>query len=1485
MVSYGRRSRLISFLLCLLASTLSIAASSGAQAVQDSLSQPRISKAIDESRLATLQGNTHRLAQAKFDRGVAPASMPASRLLLVLMRSQQQEAYLQTYLNAVQDANSPDYHQFLTPEEFGKKFGVADSDLQAVQTWLKGHGFTVNRVSKSRMTVEFSGTAGQVKSAFHTELHSYVANGVQFWANNADPQIPSALAPVVAGVASLNSLKPKAQIVRGPSGFYNAATHSITPAYTNGNTSSGYYIFLGPADAATIYDTPTALNPNVAGTAYDGTGVTIGILGDSNIDTTQNDNYRSTFGLPAKATTVVIDGNDPGENDDAVEAYLDTEAAAGIAPNANVILYTSAGSDLNPGLNLAIMRALDDNQADILNLSFLGCEVDQGTAGNLYILDIWEQAAAQGMAVTVASGDSGSAGCDNQNAETMANLGLAVNGLASTPYNIAVGGTDYDALYSNFPSSFTSYVDISNTLPNHRSALKYIPEKPWNDSTIVNSTLASNEPLSVDTGNTNSDNIVGAGGGISSLYPVPTWQNGFATGSGRNLPDVSLLSGNGFYGALWGICTDLDPNGPDCTAGATGNSFNLTGVGGTSASAPAFAGMLALIEQKAGSRLGQADPVIYNLAKSKYATVFHDITTGNNSVNCVAGSTDCSTDTAGYPFMTGYNAGTGYDLASGLGSVDASNLLSDWASAGLVASTSSLKLNGGTVALNITHGQSVSVATAVSGSSGTPAGVVGLVDSLSPASEPNNEAIAYYTLASGDAAATTNSLPGGSYQVSAHYSGSSVYAQSDSNAISVTVAPEGSTTVITGVTAYDPATGNESATPYYGFNYLIDAQPYGNSSSAANPDGFATGSITIKSGSTTVGTAALGSDGVAELVTSTIPGGTTSLVATYPGDASFNASTSSPYSLAIVPAVTNLSASSSTSITGAPNSVTITAYLTADSLGVAPTGTVTFQDNSKNLGSVPIVGSAAVGTAQAGGTATFATPTLVAGSHSITPVYSGDANYGGSTATAIPVTINSIGVTLTVVPPTTLSPINQPINVTVELLPYVSDGLPAPTGTVTLSFNSQTLPTVNVVNNSATFTIPANTLSVGSTVVTANYSGDQYYGATSATGNVNTKNVGTIVPTVTVSAPIGTVNYPVTVTVNVAGVQGSPAPTGVVYLSNSFNYESQATLANGPVSFTITANLEQGANTLTATYVGDTVYDNAIGTATVTLIATPGITITPYNPTTVVDQALALTVSVGGPQGIPPPTGTITLSGGGYTSPATQLTTGSASFTIPANSLALGTFNLQASYSGDANYLAANVTDIVTVTPIPVPGLTIAGNAITVAPGATTGNTSTITITPSGGFTGAVTLSCTITPIAASDPATCSVPTSVTITDTTAQTVTLTATTTAASSALNRPPQLFWPAAGGGTLALVLLFGIPGKRRKWRTMLGMFALLVAITSVVLACGGGSSGGSGGGGGGGGGGGNPGTSAGNYTINVAAVSGSVTANAAVTLTVQ
>lgn len=194
----------------------------------------------------------------------------------------------------------------------------------------------------------------------------------------------------------------------------------------------------------------------------------------------------------------------------------------------------------------------------------------------------------------------------------MAVNGLGVNGLGSTPYNIAVGGTDFDVLFNNF----TSYVDVTNSLPNHRSALQYIPEEPWNDSTFPNTTILQSIPISVASHYASPDDIVGGGGGISAVYPTPGWQSCFGSSTGRSLPDVSFLAGNGLYGAGWGICTNLDTDAKgnpiaDCAAGSTGNSFNLTGLGGTSAAAPAFAGMLALLKQKVGARLGQADYALY----------------------------------------------------------------------------------------------------------------------------------------------------------------------------------------------------------------------------------------------------------------------------------------------------------------------------------------------------------------------------------------------------------------------------------------------------------------------------------------------------------------------------------------------------------------------------------------------------------------------------------------------------------------------------------------------------------------------------------------------------------------------------------------------------------------------------------------------------------------------------------------------------------
>ena len=1488
----------------------------GAQQQQTTVPAARITQKINETSLTSLRGNTSPLALAKNDIGPAPGSKAASRLILVLTRSAAQEASLKTWLSSVQDANSPNYHQWLSPEEFGKRFGVSDADLATVQAWLQSHGFTVNKVPAGRTYVEFSGTTAQIETAFHTSIHSFLVNGVPHWSNTSDPQIPTALTPVVAGVAKLNDFNPRSNAVRGPSGIYNETTHRIEPSFTLGDATNGYTIFLGPADAATIYDTPTSLNPNHGSSLYDGTGVTIGIAGDSNIDVTQNANYRATFGLPAKPTTVVVDGADPGENGDAVEAYLDTEVASGIAPNANVILYTAADTYLSPGLFLAISRAIDDNQADVLNVSFGSCEVAQGTAANQYIYNLWQQAAAQGISVTVSTGDSGSAGCDNENTELQANFGLAVNALASTPYTIAVGGTDFDTLYgASFPASFTQYVDVTNSLPNHRSALKYIPERPWNDSTFPgdNNNLSANVPWTATQYAFNA-NIVAGGGGASSCvqlngssciagYPVPSWQSGVAaSSSGRNLPDVSFLAGNGLYGAIWGLCTDMDTdaNGnpiTDCAGTpTTGNNFNLTGVGGTSASAPAFAAMLALVKQKVGSRLGQADYVLYTLAKSQPA-VFHDVTAGNNSVACTAGSPGCQSTTNGYYFMSGFNAAAGFDEASGLGSVDVTQLASNWAGAGLTATTSSLTLNGSTAALSITHGASVAVSVGVTGSGGTPAGNVALVDSINPATVPNSGSIGAFTLSNGAATGTTTSLPGGSYNVSAHYGGSQTFAESDSNSIAVTVNPESSTTTLSVKGYFDPDTGNPSTTPYYGYIYLIDARPYGNSASASSPNGAATGTITFKSGTSTIGTAALASDGVAELQTGTVPAGNDSLTAAFAGDGSFQASTSSPVTLNVQPALTQmqLTTGAATYNVGAPVAMTATfvdlyGSPHLDSIGAAPTGTVTFKDGSTTLATVPVSATAGSSIAYVTGSAKYTASQLSWGSHTLSAIYNGDSNYAASSiGQSAYIYITGAIPSMTVQPASTTIKINQTLLVTATL--GASGSLPVPTGTVTFTVTKldmtpiYTSPAVAVSSGSASFTIPANTLTLGPVVVVAKYSGDSDYVGASSTAQIQVNSSGTVTPTVSLTLPTGTVNgtFPVTVTVN--GPSGDPTPTGSVMITGSVFMTFP--LVNGSANINYGFALPPGPNTLTATYLGDTTYTGGTATGIVNEIAPANLSFTPKNPTVPANQSLAVTVTVAQVTNVAVPTGTVTLSSGTFTSAATALDSGSATITIPADTFTQGLRTLTASYSGDANYVASTAGELVSVTAPAPPGVTLSGTDVTLSKGATTGNTSAITISPTGGFTGSVTLSAAVTgsPAGATDPPTVSFgnTSSVTISGTSNATATLTINTTAPSTASVTPanrPRLPWR-SGAVTLACLCVLGIGGIRRRRRGLLVMLLLLIALAGGAASCGGSNSSG----GGSGGGNNSAGTTAGSYTITVTATAGSTSATTTIKLVVN
>jgi hypothetical protein len=1293
--------------------------------------QPRVHGPVNPSSLVTLAGNVLSAVRPENDLGAAPASLAASRITLVLRRSSEQEAALQTWLQQLQDPGSANYRQWLTPEEFGQRFGVAQADLTTIETWLRSQGFTVGKVGKGRMTIEFSGTVGQLEQAFHTSIHSYLIHGERHWANSTEPQIPAALAPVVAGVSRLNDLAPQPSAARGTPARYDPKTGFTSGRLKRdlsfGDDTQGYLLLLGPADLATIYDTPTKLNPAFKGTAFDGTGVTLGVIEDSNLNLDQVANYRATFGLAAKAPEVVVDGQDPGINTDAGEAYLDAEVAGAIAPNVNVIVYTTADSFFNTGVVQAAARAVDDNQADILSVSFNQCEALLGSSVNLLVNNLWQQAAAQGITVAVSSGDGGSAGCDNFNSQTVAEDGLAVNGLASTPYNVSVGGTDFDVLDTNLPSSFTKYVDVTNTLAKHRSALSYIPEQAWNDSTVrgYNSSLSANVPWTA-TSSTQYASIFASGGGTSSCatqssagvctagYPVPAWQSAYAkSSSGRNQPDVSFMAGNGLYSAETAICSDQDPDSePDCVGDpTTGNAFNVTGVGGTSVSAPIFAGILALIKQKTGSRLGQADYVLYDLARTKYATVFHDVNTGNDAVNCTQGTPGCAADSAGYYFLTGFNAGAGYDEATGLGSLDATLLLDNWSAAALTATSTSLKLNGGTAALKITHGSPVTVAVDVTAGSQTAAGDIALVDSLSPSSFPNLESVGVFTLSGGQVNGTTESLPGGSYNVTAHYGGSSTLAASNSSAIAVTVSAEASNTALQLNGCLDPASGKLTTTISYGFLCDFAALPYGQSATLTNPNGHATGTVTFASGSTSLGSANLASNGIAEFQTALLPAGQDSVTASYPGDSSFKASVSTPLAMTVLRGTTSLVTFFNGATANAGSPVTVQAYFNLDSQGLPPTGNIVFARNGKTIGTSPITALPPGASSITGASATFTTSALPAGTDTVTASYVGDANYKAAPASA-PASIYIVPAqsTLTVSASSTAIGVNQSLVFTISA--SSGTGLPAPTGTVDVTTPGYYGPSATLSGGAVKVTIPPNLLPLGLDTFTISYGGDQYYGAASTTIAVRVKSIGTLTPTVTVTPAVSVVrSFPAQVNVTVAGPSGKQTPTGTVQLSTLLYTSPEVALTGGAATISLdSSQLAVGNNALTVVYTGDFNYATTKGTGKITVAGTPAVTITPASSTIAVNQPLKVSVSVAPISGLANPTGDLILFSGSYTSAATAISTaGAATITIPANALALGKDTLMVSYTGDANYNPTLATAPVTVTASSPPAKSASG--------------------------------------------------------------------------------------------------------------------------------------------------------------------------------
>ncbi len=1382
--------------LCLCAGVMSTAMAAPAQ---QPATASRIAGNIDESKLVALRGNTPPTAIAKNDRGPVNPSLSLRDLVLVLKRSPQQQQAFDEFVASQYDPSSPNFHHWLTADAVGQTYGPSSADIATISNWLSGHGLVVGAVANDHMSIQFSGMAAQIEATFHTQIHNLTVNGENHVGNMSDPQIPSALAPVVEGVKALHNFFPRplhrlgSKVTFDPAeGKWKAADTTsavVSPraavaahpefGITVGTGTSAYTVEdVTPYDFATIYNVLPLWNSGI-----DGTGQTIAIAGTSDINTADVATFRSVFGLPAGSTpqTIVANGIDPGQCTstntnapctigDLIENTLDVEWAGAVARGANIVLVVSgSGSVTTDTVYSSASYVIQNNTANILNVSYGLCELGLGTAGNAAYNNLWETAATEGIAVFVASGDAGSATCDQglaANPLHAAEYGLSVSGLASTPYNTAVGGTDF-----NWGKTASPYWGTTNNSSNGSNALGYVPEVPWNDTCTNPLTLPylqqwaaalqkagynAFSPIDAESAcnfvnrwwstiyyNTNPQvnigwllNTIGGGGGASNCitgdgtnvssctggYPKPGWQagvTGIPSDGVRDLPDVSFFASNGFLGSAYLICVSA--------TGACVTSTTLTTVptaqevGGTSVASPAMAGVMALINQKAGLPQGNPNSELYALAarqtysncsaetsKTNDGCYFNDPDTGTNAMPCAAGYPNCTIIYKGdnIGVLSGYGATAGFDPATGLGSLNVANVVDNWTST-IGTATATVTVTPAQTSFPLD--QALSVVVTVSGSSGTPTGTV--------------------------------SLTGGSY------------------------------------------TATVGTLSSGGYTFTIPA------------DALSTGSVTLH--------------------------------VSYSGDTTYTlaSATASVTVNKITPTVT--ATPNSTTLPANVNGLTVTAAVSGG--GPTPTGSVTFSVNTYTSSPCTLFS----------GNCTFVIPSsaFTNGTDTITATYSGDSNYFSASGTTS-VTVNILTPTVTVTPSVTSLNTATGMQVVVN----VTGSGPTPTGSVTLTGLYQSVPIgATLSGGSYTFNIGPDTLMPGTDTLAVQYLGDTTYVATSSSTTVTVTKTGTTL-TVTPSATSLYTNDSLTLSGSVNTSGGSPSGAITVttgsFSSSTGLYAGQYTLLIPPGSLTA------GTDTLTVTYNGDTFYTPSTTSTSVAVTAftkVPAtVTATPNSTSIHSGENLPVVVNVTGADGTA--TGTVTLTSGSFSSGTWALSGGTATFSVPPNSLTPGSDTITATYSGDATYLPGSTTTTVNVTQS---DFTLsASNAPTIQAGGLT--QSTIAVNSGTLYSGTVTLSCALTgePAGASDLPTCSM---------LVATVALPAgpggalgfaqvSTTAPTTAMNIPQRggsnRRLLGTGGLAFALLLFFGLPVRRCKWRSMLGALALL-AILGSLGACGGGS----------------------------------------------